>query len=228
MRRGRPVKTLIKIFVALFALVIIGETASAQNYEFTLRQRRLFDQIAVELWAKANAADFSKIGYASLIVEYNSDYLTPAQNQNLTTTDSISSDINVSSPIVDINSNFNININQAFLDKNRIHDVLTNKYNILSYYKPDSKYQAINASLYFDKNLKIDKISNKSARKFTVTIFQNGKVMVSGCTDKTQILLVKNTIIKIFSENICTFLLKSQENSEKYELREDLSIWDII
>lgn len=107
MRRGRPEKTLlIKIVITILALVTISESASAQDYEFTLRQRRLFDQIAVELWAKANAADVPKIGYASLIVEYNSDYLTPAQNQNLTTTDSISSDIDASSPIINVSSNF--------------------------------------------------------------------------------------------------------------------------
>lgn len=80
----------------------------AQNYEFRLVPRRAFDQINVEIWARAVNPLAPKLGYGSFVVEYNKTYLTPANTQNLSVTDTItrieSSTVN---PINSISSKFN-------------------------------------------------------------------------------------------------------------------------
>lgn len=129
-----------------------------------------------------------------------------------------------------INSNFKMDIKEGcILDKINIHNILTSEYNMLSYYKPDSKYQAINIAVYFDSDLNIVKVSNSYCYKFTVTIFQNGKIMISGCTNKKQIVTVKNMVISIFSENINNFIVKKFISEKKpKEDKNTLTIWDIL
>lgn len=128
--------------------------------------------------------------------------------------------------ITNINSNFSFDLNNQMLDKINIHNIMTEKYNILSYYKPDSKYQAINIRMYFDENYNIIQVDNKYAHRFTVTIFQNGKIMISGCKNKSQIVIVKKKLIEIFSDNIDDFIIK--QNTNVVVNNEQLSIWDIV
>lgn len=129
-----------------------------------------------------------------------------------------------------INSNFKLNIKETdILNKVCIHNTLTSKYGMLSYYKPDSKYQAINIAMYFDSSLNLVKVSNKYCYKFTVTIFQNGKIMISGCTNKKQIVTVKKTVVKIFLDNYNIFIVQKfiAEKNTKEE-KDKLTIWDIL
>jgi len=126
-----------------------------------------------------------------------------------------------------INSNFKIDLGDNSLNKNVIHETMTQKYNFLSYYKPDSKYQAINIAIYLNENFEVIKISKKFTYKVTITIFQNGKIMISGCKSLEQIPIIKKMILDIFSENSDTFLFSKQKIKLETEL-ENLTIWDLI
>lgn len=128
--------------------------------------------------------------------------------------------------ITNINANFSIIIDNKKLNRIAIHNTLVEKYNILSYYKPDSKYQAINIKMYYNEELKLIPASNKYSHKFTATIFQNGKIMLSGTRCKEHILLVKNEIVNIFNDNAESFVIKELEPVELPI--EELSIWDIM
>ncbi len=99
---------IIALFLGMQFLVL--ETI-AQNYEFTLNQRRRFDQIHVEIWAKSLVATAPKIGSATIVVQYNTQYLVPASEQNRAVTDSVNSNINQADPIDDISSPFNLSTN---------------------------------------------------------------------------------------------------------------------
>lgn len=95
-----------RIIFLLAVVLLIAEPVSAQEYEFKLRQRRSYDRIDVEIWAKSLNASTEELGYASLVLEYNSEYLTPSLAQNTGVTDSILGDIDQSDPIVEIESQF--------------------------------------------------------------------------------------------------------------------------
>jgi len=95
------------IIIMILLIGLCCEDLLAQSFEFTLNQRRRFDQIEVEIWAKRLVFQEIKIGYASLVVRYNSNYLKPAAKQFLSNTDSILSEIDVANPVVEIISNFN-------------------------------------------------------------------------------------------------------------------------
>lgn len=64
----------------------------SQSYVFSLNQRRCYDQIHVELWAKSTGATAPKLGHSTLVVAYNSNFLAPASAQSPASTDSISND----------------------------------------------------------------------------------------------------------------------------------------
>lgn len=95
------------MIVLTFVGLLLAENLTAQYYSLTLNQRRRFDQIYVELWINKLDTNAPAIGSASLIVEYNIQYLTPSENQGLSFTDSIASDVNLVNPIININSRFN-------------------------------------------------------------------------------------------------------------------------
>lgn len=63
----------------VFLTICAGALESyAQNYIATLRQRRHYDQIHVEVWLKSvSASNTTRLGSASLAIHYNSTYLTP-------------------------------------------------------------------------------------------------------------------------------------------------------
>ena len=95
------------IFSSLIIFFILfGELISA-NYNFYLNQRRRFDQVHVEVWCRADTNSRAKLGYGSLVIRYNSDFLSPAIDQSPSATDSINFDIDRSNPIDAIASGFN-------------------------------------------------------------------------------------------------------------------------
>ncbi len=101
-----------RLFLAsLFLLLFAGLELSAQYYEFSLLQRRRFDQIDVEVWAKALESGAPELGNSSLVLKYNTAFLSPAATQDLDVTDSIAFNINQSNPIVTINSDYSESVN---------------------------------------------------------------------------------------------------------------------
>ncbi|MDR0927905.1 MAG: T9SS type A sorting domain-containing protein [Ignavibacteria bacterium] len=93
---------IILALVCTNAIVLFG-----QNYEFTLYPRRAYDQLHIEVWARANNANVAKLGNASLVMQYNTAYLTPSLQQNLTQTDSLLTvEANATYPVITINSDF--------------------------------------------------------------------------------------------------------------------------
>lgn len=132
-----------------------------------------------------------------------------------------------------INSNFTLNLDKCFIDKSLLHYTLINKYFLHSYYLPESKYQAINLKLYYDENynlLKYDTIT-LFKYKFTALIFQNGKILISGCINKKQIIIVKKFLVKFFNDNYNELIIQKNQNNtiENTNVDENkLSIWDLI
>lgn len=90
----------------IFAIALVVEDTVAQDYEYTLNQRRRYDQIHVEIWAKSLTTTPKSLGNASLVVQYNTNFLSPASTQAPSTTDTIISDINRTNPIRSISSQF--------------------------------------------------------------------------------------------------------------------------
>lgn len=97
------------LMAATILLATVTELA-AQDYEFTLNQRRMGDQIGVEIWAKSLNSGAANLGNMSISVVYNRDFLIPA---NLSTTapknpsnatDSIHYDMELSDPYITIGS----------------------------------------------------------------------------------------------------------------------------
>lgn len=95
------------IIIAL-VLMLTSEYSVSQSYEMTLQQRRRFNQIHVEVWAKAISENSPKLGYASLIMQYNPSYLKPADIQESFNTDSINVNVNQINPVDSINSGFHL------------------------------------------------------------------------------------------------------------------------
>ncbi len=95
-RRGR--KSILKWFLALStALLILGaDILSAQNYEFTIKVRRLGDQVGAEIWAKSLSSGAPKLGDFTFSINYRSDFLDPAAPDDYTyyETDSVITDVN--------------------------------------------------------------------------------------------------------------------------------------
>lgn len=91
-------------------LVLFGGELFAQNYEFTTNQRRMGDQIGVEIWVKSLTPSAPNLGNMSISVLYNRDYLRPANlvaNENPSeTTDSVNFDLDIANPFETISSPF--------------------------------------------------------------------------------------------------------------------------
>lgn len=102
------------IAFSLFMLLFVAEPLIAQQYyEFSLRQRRAYDQIHVEIWAKDitdDATTAPKLGNASFVVAYDDSYLDPApdatQQMYRSTADSIQKNVDDASPIVALTSEY--------------------------------------------------------------------------------------------------------------------------
>lgn len=84
-------KGLILTLAAVF-LMFAGDLFSQTYYEFSTTQRRMGDQIGVEIWAKKMDDNAPRIGNMSLSVTYNTDNLQPASasSYSINSTDSVS------------------------------------------------------------------------------------------------------------------------------------------
>ena len=114
-RHGSKVSwgSLVWFAAALFLFAIEG---FAQDYELSMKPRRLGNQLGVEIWMKSLNSSTAALGNASIYVEYNTDYLTPAKLDGSEgtnpedATDSINVDVdNVTNPHISITSNFKNN-----------------------------------------------------------------------------------------------------------------------
>lgn len=92
----------IAMLLLMFAIDVIG-----QDYEFNIVQRRKYDQIHAEIWVKSLKPNPSVIGDAQIWLEYNSAFLRPNTNTVNGIADSISSNIDQSNPLIQINSDYN-------------------------------------------------------------------------------------------------------------------------
>ncbi len=101
----------IRLFIVTFiiSLIILSDFSIAQDYSFSLNQRRRYDRINVEVWVKAISPTAPKLGYAYLKIKYDSLYLKPIPNLKLSA-DTILPDFDLTKIVVDVNSSFN-NIN---------------------------------------------------------------------------------------------------------------------
>ncbi len=104
-----PQGTGLLLTLAAVFLMFAGDLFS-QNYEFSTTQRRMGDQVGVEIWAKKLDANAPRIGNMSIGVTYNTANLQPASTSSfsISTTDSVN--YNPSLPagdvFVTINSQF--------------------------------------------------------------------------------------------------------------------------
>ena len=93
----------------LAMVVLVSSVATAQDYDFTLKQRRMGDTIGVEVWAKSLNSGAPNLGDMSVVLQYNEEFLTPAAldgSNPAESTDSIFYDMNVADPVIDIESPF--------------------------------------------------------------------------------------------------------------------------
>lgn len=125
------------LFVSLFGLLFVVSDTFAQTYEFSLVQRRRYDQIAVEIWAKRLSDSAPKIGGSSIVLQYNSQFLVPSAEQVRFKTDSINANINQLSPIDEITSPFNLAVNGF--------DVLESQSYSAGYYSLELKQKTLGA-----------------------------------------------------------------------------------
>lgn len=95
------------IILMLLALIALSTEMFGQSYELKLEQRRRFNQIHVEVWARSLNTNAPKMGYASLIMQYNTSFLKPAEVQQPSFTDTVNANINQLNPIDSIGSQFN-------------------------------------------------------------------------------------------------------------------------
>ncbi len=96
------------ILWVLAGFVVMTTDMFAQNYEFTLNQRRMGDTIGVEVWAKSLNGSAPRLSNLTVPIAYNKEFLVPAAlvaGSNPTkTTDSIFYDMDVANPYISINS----------------------------------------------------------------------------------------------------------------------------
>ena len=102
---GFALKNVKYILIAMLMITSCSELY-AQFYELTLNQRRRFDQIHVEVWARSLTANAPEIGYASLVIQYDAAFLSPAAEQSLFNTDTINFNLDVANPVDSIASPF--------------------------------------------------------------------------------------------------------------------------
>jgi len=83
---------------AAFMLLAADVLLSAQTYEFSVKVRRLGDQIGAEVWVKSLTSSAPKLGNVTFSINYRTDFLDPADPDNYTyyQTDSILMDVNQS------------------------------------------------------------------------------------------------------------------------------------
>ena len=105
--RMRKILLFKNLLVGLALFFVFSNELFSQFYDFTLVQRRRYDQIYVEIWVRSLQPNSPKLGNASLVVNYNLNHLSPAVIQQPGVTDSVNHNINQANPIDVINSRFN-------------------------------------------------------------------------------------------------------------------------
>lgn len=84
-------------FFIIFGMELVAQTNP--YYEFSLKLRRMGDQIGAEVWVKTLRSDAPKLGSFSFPINHGATYLEPAAlNYAAYETDSIDYDVNQSSP----------------------------------------------------------------------------------------------------------------------------------
>lgn len=104
--------------IIIAALFTITPNAFSQDYEMTINQRRMGNQIGAEIWIKSLKSGNSKLGDMTISLLYNETFLKPAALSPATGqssgnpasyTDSIYYDLNVTAPYVTINAPYGDN-----------------------------------------------------------------------------------------------------------------------
>lgn len=101
----KPVQALkgwnLVLALAVALLLIASDIFAQTGYDLSLRQRRLGNQIGVEVWIKSQSESSPKLGNMSVAVVYNTSFLTPADptTYSLNQTDSVDYDVNQNSPL---------------------------------------------------------------------------------------------------------------------------------
>ncbi|HEY9703608.1 MAG TPA: hypothetical protein V6C58_14260 [Allocoleopsis sp.] len=155
--------------------------------------------------------------------------------------------LNINSKFVLTNKDLELNINRS-----KLNEILIKKYNIESYYNVDSKYPGINVKLHYGNVDSTNKESTMLSRlltslkeqfleeilkltpveisklKVSVLLFQNGKIIISGCRKIEQIHIVKDFIVTIIKENYYYIVNKPREEIIKDKMNNDITIWDLM
>jgi hypothetical protein len=81
------------------AIILFAQDIFAQNYAISLRERRLGNQVGVEVWLKKLSSSAPIISNMTIAVSYNTSFLVPASpssapTYSLGTTDSVDYDVN--------------------------------------------------------------------------------------------------------------------------------------
>jgi TATA-box binding protein (TBP) (component of TFIID and TFIIIB) len=130
---------------------------------------------------------------------------------------------------VNLNCNFQIDLGGKLLDRHQINEIFVSKYSLQSYFNPNF-YHAVNLKIYCD-SINCIVHSNKttdSQIKITALIFQSGKVMLSGCKSKSQIISIKKYILNLLSKDN-SFFIESDSSVDFGEIFDpNITIWDIL
>lgn len=141
----------------------------------------------------------------------------------------------ISLEIVNINAMFNLNLIDCRIDKNNLYYMLTQTYKHLVSYDTTKKNPTVKLILYFDKKesqllltkrVTYNKLIHK---KVTTTIFPNGKIIISGCKELQQIVIIKNYICKILHDNYNTNIIHhTRVNDAVFVVNPNISILDLM
>lgn len=98
----KKVKFLSAVWLALL-LILTGAEAFSQDYEMTLKPRRLGNQVGVEVWVKSLSASAGPLGAMNIGVSYNGAKLLAESfdraNQPSSMTDAIQFDVDAAEPL---------------------------------------------------------------------------------------------------------------------------------
>lgn len=96
------------LWVALGAIMLCADAFAQGNYEFTINQRRMGNQIGAEIWVRSLTSSAPNLGNATVSILYDNNFLKPAAlaaNSNpANTTDSIDFDVDIAMPLQTISS----------------------------------------------------------------------------------------------------------------------------
>ena len=102
-KAGKEYRGWTLFLVLATAILMFASDLFAQDYTVSLRQRRLGDQIGVEVWLKSNTTTAPRLGNMSISVVYNSTELVPdpaLTSAQVSATDSVDYDCNQSGGVL--------------------------------------------------------------------------------------------------------------------------------